>query len=297
MIIEEKKPRYTMHNGFRMPMGFPPEAFSSGLSYQPQPGDIFIAAYPKCGTTWVQYIVWLIIHDGEPLPPGKRLREAIPMLEGFGKEFVAALPSPRAIKTHLPYQMTPYHPEAKYIHVCRNPFDCAVSFYHHTKGFMEDYDFVNGSFDEYFECFIAGEVDWGDYFDNLLSWYEHKNAHNVLCLTYENLKNNPQEAVNQIAAFLGSEYLDKVKNEQILNKILTNSSFERMSQDPNRWATPRPDNMPFIRKGQIGDWKNYFSEHQTKRLTEKFVQRTKGTDLEKLWSNLIPCLAAEEANN
>jgi hypothetical protein len=29
--------------------------------------DFFVASYPKCGTTWCQYIVHLIRNDGVPL--------------------------------------------------------------------------------------------------------------------------------------------------------------------------------------------------------------------------------------
>ena len=40
----------------------------------------------------------------------------------------------------------------------------------------------------FFECFVAGEVDFGDYFDNLTSWYVHKDDQNILFLTYESIK-------------------------------------------------------------------------------------------------------------
>ncbi|NES87067.1 MAG: sulfotransferase domain-containing protein [Moorea sp. SIO2B7] len=284
------KPRYIIHDGFRMPMGFPVEGFASGLSYKAQPGDIFIATYPKCGTTWTQHIIWLIQHDGKPFPAEKSITEKMPHLEEVGKEFVAALPTPRVIKTHLFYDMTPYHRDAKYIYVARNPFDCVVSFYHHTKGFVKHYDFADGTFEEFFECFISGEVDFGDYFDNLLPWYKHKDDKNILFLTYEYMKEDTKGAVIKIAEFLGNEYLNKVKNETILNKIVNYSSFESMSKNQNRWSSKRPENMtPFIRKGKVGDWNNYFTSSQIKRLTEKFATKTKGTGLEKLWENIIPC--------
>ena len=291
MTTQVRKPKYTIHDGFLMPMGFPVEGLASGLSYEAQPGDIYIATYPKCGTTWAQHIVWLIQHDGEPLPEGKSMTVEIPHLEEVGKEVVAALPTPRAIKTHLPFQMTPYHSEAKYIYVARNPFDCAVSMYHHTRGFIKHYEFAEGTFDEFFECFIAGEVDWGFYFDNLMSWYDHKEDRNVLFLTYEDMKANTPRAVLEIAEFLGSEYVSKLKDEVILNKVLYHSSFEDMSKNQSRWSSKRPENMPpFIRKGEVGDWQNYFSEDQARRLSEKFLARTKGTSATNLWSGLTPPL-------
>ena len=62
-----------------------------------------------------------------------------------------------------------------------------------------------------------------------------------------------------------------------------------MSENQQRWSSKRPENMaPFIRKGKVGDWKNYFSKVQTKRLREKFIVKTKGTEIKKIWSDIIP---------
>ena len=36
----------------------------SASKYQAKSSDIFICAYSKCGTTWLQNIVWLIVHNG-----------------------------------------------------------------------------------------------------------------------------------------------------------------------------------------------------------------------------------------
>ncbi len=269
-------------------MGFPVEGFASGLSYLAQPGDIFIATYPKCGTTWTQHIVWLILHQGEPLPSHKSIAVEMPHLEEVGKESILALPLPRVIKTHLPFEMTPYHSEAKYIYVARNPFDCVVSFYHHTRGFIQHYDFADGTFNDFFECFITGEVDFGDYFDHLLSWYEHQTDKNILFLTYEVMKQNPQNAILKIADFLGEQYLEQVQNLEVMNLVLEHSSFKSMSQDQTRWSSQRPENMPpFIRKGEIGDWQNYLSLEQTRRLTEQLQVRTQGTDIAALWADFI----------
>lgn len=284
--MSKKKPSYYNHNGFLMPMGFPIEGFTSALNYQAQPSDIFLVTYPKCGTTWTQYILWLMQHKGQPLSPSEKLETYIPHLEEVGKETIQNLPERRVIKTHLPYQLTPYHPSAKYIYVARNPFDCMVSFYHHTRGFIKHYDFANGTFDDFFECFIKGEVDFGDYFDHLLSWYEHKNDDNILFLTYEAMKVNLKSIIIKIANFLEDDYLNCIKDEEILNKIIVNSSLEKMKKDQQRWSSKRPENMPsFVRKGKIGDWENYFSSEQKQRLTEKFIIRTTGTGIKNLWSN------------
>ena len=58
------RPKYRDQNGFLMPMGFPEEQFQPSLEYKPADSDIFIATYPKCGTTWMQYIVYLLKNKG-----------------------------------------------------------------------------------------------------------------------------------------------------------------------------------------------------------------------------------------
>lgn len=283
-----KKPSYYNHDGFLMPKGFSVKGFISALNYQAQPSDIFIVTYPKCGTTWTQYIVWLIQHDGEALSPLEKLENYSPHLEEVGQETIEKLAQPRVIKTHLPYRLTPYHPDAKYIYVARNPFDCVVSFYHHTRGFIKHYDFAEGTFDDFFECFIKGEVDFGDYFDHLIPWYHHKTDNNVLFLTYETMKKNPEKTILEIANFLSPTYQNKLKNPNILNKILNNSHFNKMQQCQERWSSQRPQNMPpFIRKGMVGDWKNYLSSNQKQRLLKKFLTRTQKTDLPHLWQSEI----------
>ena len=149
--------------------------------------------------------MYLLLHGGQPLAAGQRLDVLFPHLEEIGDAAVRALPTPRLIKTHLAFERVPWHAEAKYLYVARNPFDCAVSFYHHTRGFPKHYDFADGTWDAFFECFVRGEVDFGDYFDHLMSWWPKRTAPNVLFLTYERMLDDPAAAVQAIARFLGGD--------------------------------------------------------------------------------------------
>jgi hypothetical protein len=283
-----RSPSYTVHDGFRMPMGFPIVGFESGQRYEPASGDIFVASYPKCGTTWTQYIVYLLENDGRALAPGQSLNDVFPHLEEVGEEAVRALPERRLIKTHLPFARTPWSAQAKYLYVARNPFDCAVSFYHHTRGFVRHYDFADGSWDAFFECFVLGEVDFGDYFDNLLSWWAHRADSNVLFLTYEEMLAARTPAVESIARFLGGRAAEIVRDLRRLDDVVRDSDFEHMRRDQGRWSSERPANMPaFVRKGVVGDWRNHFSAEQARRLARRFRERAAGTGIEQLWPGLV----------
>lgn len=83
-----------------------------------------------------------------------------------------AMPRPGAFKTHLPFRLVPWSDKAKYIYVTRNPKDTCVSAFHHMKNLPVNG--FEGNFDEFFEHFLSGDIDLGDYFDHVLGWYEHR---------------------------------------------------------------------------------------------------------------------------
>lgn len=288
-----EKPSYTNHNGFLMPIGFPVEGFDSGLKYQARPNDLFVATYPKCGTTWMQNIVYLLLNNGVPIQPDESLGEIYRFLEKVGDEKVQQhkpfQDSPfRLIKTHLPRNMLRMNSRAKYIVVVRNPKDCVVSFFHHTKGFEQYYDFGKGDFDTYFTLFLHGQVDFGDYFQCLKSWMDHRNDPNVLILTYENLLENTRDNLFQIAAFLdeGStssdgasiSYTDNLSanDEKLVHTICQHSSFESMQMNSQRWTLSKRIHTPFIRNGKAHTWSDLLSTDQAalldKRMEDTFTK-------------------------
>ncbi len=271
----------------RMPLGFPAEGIESGLSYTPSAGDIFVASYPKCGTTWLQYIVYLLVR-GRPLGADESLTDRFPHLEEVGAESVAAMEQPRLIKTHLTLESTPFAAAARYLVITRNPFDCAVSFYHHTRGFPRHYDFAEGSFADFFECYLAGEVDFGDYFDHLVSWEAATDRDNVLAFTYESLRADTAAMVRRIAAFLGGQAERNVATGEQLASLIRESSLESMQRNQQRWSSKRPDwAQPFVRKGSVGGWRSQFSPDQTRALLAKFDKRLAGTRLAELWPDVL----------
>nr|XP_042910405.1 sulfotransferase 1E1 isoform X2 [Parasteatoda tepidariorum] len=311
--------------GFSIPKQFSLEAFNSALSYEPRPDDLFITTYPKCGATWVQNIVACIHQEGSPFSSALEFFNNAPFLEMSGAEAARIMKRPGAIKTHLPIDVIPWFSQAKYIYVARNPKDCCVSFYHHTKNFT-GYKFKNGSFDDYFELFMKGEVDYGDYFDSLISWYERRNDPNVLFITYEQLKEDIKRNVLKIANFMGSEYKEMLeKNETMLKDVIKHSSFEFMKETLNQQISELarqtrksdqdrtdlsvglkklleseesffdtdPNSISYVRKGIVGDWKNHFSPEQDKTLEKKFMERTKGTDIQYLWQDIFKTSSTE----
>ncbi|CAN8008842.1 unnamed protein product [Ixodes pacificus] len=283
-------------------------------SYKPQEGDIFIVTYPKCGTTWVQYITYNIFNDGVRPPSMTDVFSSVPVLKRRGIQDDKDLPRPVAMKTHLPFSKQLYSEGAKYIYVSRNPYDCCVSFYHFAKTTRADH-FEGRTFDEFFESFVRGKVDFGDYFDHLLSWYAHRSDPNVLFMTYEDLKKDTESCVLKVADFIGEEYGRKLRDQpELLERIVSNVSLEAMKgleKETKKKVTQRrvaetstmpegvrtkpvlffsPFGVPFsgdlVRKGVVGDWKNHFSPVQVERMKERIAFKTKGSDVMCLWKDL-----------
>lgn len=307
--------QYHEVDGFYISKSFPVECVRSALRYTAQPGDLFIVSYPKCGTTWMQHIVYNIINNRPP--PRNQLASWIemPFLEAQGAEAVEDMRRPGPIKTHMAFRFQPYSNDAKYIYVARNPYDCCVSYFYHTRD-MPEYHFQDGTFDQFFEMFVEGKVDFGDYFDHLLSWYEHRNDPNVLFVTYEQLKKDIRSWVLKVADFIGGEFSQKLRNDEPrLENVLKNISVKSMKKGVNysmknmfdeieslpgkkvpKWvelmkesigkeACEKPMTGDFIRKGIVGDWRNHFSDDQLKRLKQRIEEKTSGSDVMGLWKD------------
>lgn len=300
------KPHYQIINGIRCPPMFPPTHVKEIMNYKPTPDDVFIVTYPKCGTTWMQNFALYIFRKGIEIEDRNDFHRMCPFLDPKGIQSIVNMPRPGAFKTHLPYNMMPYSPDAKYIFVLRNPKDVCVSLYYHAK--HGGVDFSEGEFDDFFEVFMTGEVEFNDYFDHLASWYPHRNDKQIFYTTYEDMKEDPKNVILNLATFLGQEYIEAIeKDNNVLNNILNFSGFEymkdkltesvaadRTKKDGDRKGINQAEtNFPYLspsekrrgfrkshfRKGIVGDWKNHFSEEQSERLNQKFFERFGGTDI------------------
>jgi len=243
------------------------------------PDDVWVVTYPKCGTTWTQQIVRLIRNKG--VQDGVRITAAVPFLEAnsFYQLDIDKIVRPRAFKSHFPYDLFPCGPPhttpCKYIYVARNPKDVAVSLYFHTRALT----FPDMDWETFWKKYISGDLDYGNYFDHLLSWLPHKDDKNVLFLKYEDMKRNLLRAVSQIAAFIGVDL-----SSDVIAKIAELASFEKMQHDSTTnyaWSKLRSENAPgFLRRGVIGDWKNFLSVEQSAEMNAICAERLKDTGLQ-----------------
>ena len=268
-------------DGVRMMVGIPAKVIAEQRDKCViRPDDVFIATYPKCGTTWTQQIVKLIANNG--VETGIDSDVFIPWHELMTLEEMESIPS-RFFKSHLPYQLMPgggdpANTKAKYICVIRNPKDAAVSMYNYVSK-MASPHLAPSSWNAYFTSFVEGSIPHGTFYAHFLGWWAHRDAPNILILTYEQMKRNPRTAVTSIASFLGYSLTDEV-----IDKIVIDTSFDKMKN--NKAANKEyftelsgSGNLAFMRKGVIGDWRNVFTQEQSAMMDTLIEEKLGGSGL------------------
>lgn len=218
-------------------------AFERAEHYPAGRDDIFIATQMKCGTTWMQQIVFEILHHGagDLTDTGYRHMYALsPWIETSPRASVALEKAPfisryhkRLVKTHLPASLCPYSPEAKYIYVARHPVSCFAScqdFIHMLGGpFCPDTPHL-------VDWFCSDDMWWGAWPDHVAGWYDQsRQSSNILFMTFEDMKDNLAGCVQRVADFLG---ITLTPDE--LAQVVYKSSFAWMSEHEELFAMSPP---------------------------------------------------------
>ena len=226
------------------------------------------------GTARLLEIVWLLSHNCDfeaadttwlnkrtmfldLLPPDFELEKDRPLLVES---------SPIVGKTHFPYsilkKLLASKKECRKIVVgFRNPKDTLVSNYHFYRMNSQFGNFT-GSWDDFFDLYRQGRLVYGCPMDMMLDWWKQRDNKNVLIVKYEDFaKMGSLHVIKNIATFLGYNYnnetLQAVANRISFNTMKTNSSTNFSSFDGMQ-----KDISPYMRKGEVGDWQNYFSDEQ-----------------------------------
>ncbi|XP_014678796.1 PREDICTED: sulfotransferase 1A1-like [Priapulus caudatus] len=184
------------------------------------------------------------------------------------------LPSPRLIKIHLPsYSLLPQtikDKKCKIVYVSRNSKDNFVSFYFFAK-MLKSQKVENLSLKQWGMLFLGDKVSYGPYWKHNLSYWDVREEANILFIKYEDMKKDPNASIRKIAEYLGKEL-----TEDQVDLIAEATSFKKMKTNPKAnydWLPENdvPETHKFMRKGQVGDWKNHFDDE----LSQKFDQAYK----------------------
>ncbi|XP_033100097.1 sulfotransferase family cytosolic 1B member 1-like [Anneissia japonica] len=273
-------------------MIIPPANLDAMATFEVRPDDIFLITYPKCGTHWSAEIINLILTAGDPDKIDHTRQEAAIEMSYLKDKsnptsFVAfhlklaSMEGRRVILTHLPEHLLPpqvFSKKPKVIYVTRNPKDCGVSFYHAMSGLMAS-DW-NGHADKWIK---QDDLIGGGFFTHVLSYWKHRHEPNFLYMKYEDMKKDPRGSIIRFADHLECPLSDEeidlvVHHSEVKNMKKTYDKVEKKTPD-GKFLTKAMGKSPFIRKGQIGDWKNHFTVAENEAFDAVIHQNLSGTGL------------------
>lgn len=240
------------------------------IEFEVRPDDIFVVSYPRSGTTWLQMILYQLLTDGRM--DLDHISDFSPWFERSlavgthqARDF-ARLAPPRVFKSHLPYAWLPRG--ARAIYVVRNGMDVAVSYYHFYRSHLG----FSGSFDDFFDRFLRGRLQYRSWFRHVAVWRAHADDAGVLLLSYGDLHRDLAGAVRRIIGFLGIE-IDPGR----LPGILERCSFDFMKRHEEKFDHVtvvmrerglRPGG--FIRAGRTGSGRLELTPAQKEAFSARF---------------------------
>lgn len=199
--------------------------------YKPRADDIIIGTSAKCGTTWMQQIVSLLVFQS-PEPRDiqnespwvdMRVRPLEEVMEG-----IEAQAHRRFLKTHLEFDALPIYDGVRYIHVARDGRDAFMSWYNHSRHYTpvaaemqsaagladetigKPLPLPGDSIREFFQLWmtdgpqarLANDFPAQRYFEIEKSYWAERKRPNLLMVHYTDLLANLAGEMRRIADFL-----------------------------------------------------------------------------------------------
>jgi len=220
--------------------------------YQPRDGDIVVATYPKCGTTWMQQIVSLLVFQSpEPRP----VHDLSPWIDcrfmhpvEVMQEILEGQEHRRFLKSHLPFDGLPQYDQVRYIHVARDGRDACMSFFNHWTAFTPfAYETLDRGAKElgpiprspedprmFWRTWLTKGVMSGatdgfpdlSFFDLEATYWRARRANNLLLVHYNDLKADLDGEMRRIAEFLAID-----PPREVWPSLVEAATFEAMKRN------------------------------------------------------------------
>jgi hypothetical protein len=211
--------------------------------FVPDEHDVFVATQMKCGTTWMQQVVYEVLSrgKGDLSDDGHRHMYAVsPWIESRHSVSLDAAPrigpeKMRIIKTHMPTRLCPYSEKARYIYVLRHPVACFSS----TADFLS---MLGGPLippsDKLLDWYCSDDMYWRSWPEHADGWWRWAQERpNVLFVHYEEMLDDLPAVVAQVAGLL-----DVALTGAEIATVAEKSGFEYMKahEDVFEMAPPSP---------------------------------------------------------
>ncbi|MBV9330135.1 MAG: sulfotransferase domain-containing protein [Alphaproteobacteria bacterium] len=266
--------------------------------FEPRDGDIVIGTFSKCGTTWTQRIVDLLVFQSPEVRPFGSIS---PWLDSTFihplEDDLATLKAQthrRYIKSHLQFDALPVWDTVKYIHVGRDGRDARLSFQNHMQGMNPEVFVRIGAeaaklaagdtppalpppfpddpracllqwFDQ-LEAGLGAPVGADpDYFDFEATYWRERRRSNLLLVHYDDLKADLAGEMRRI-----SDFLEIATPESLMGSLVEAARFESMKKHGDA-LFPELNQMfdrgadRFINKGRSGRWREVLTPEDVAR--------------------------------
>lgn len=269
-------------------------------------GDIVITTPPKCGTTWTQTLVALLIFGSAKFPrPLSEISLWLDMQLAAKDEVFALLEAQthrRFIKSHTPLDGLPYDERVTYICVGRDPRDVAVSCQHHMDNidlgrFIELRQRAVGLDDlaelgvtpppsepptpaqrlaEYLDTVMTPEnvnvMTLEFVLHHLQTFWDRRDAANIALFHYGDLKADLVGQMRRLADVLAISISD-----ERLEELVVAATFEAMRDNaemvaPNADAAIWRSTTGFFHSGSSGQWQQLFDDAAIERYEQRVAQ-------------------------
>uniref|UniRef100_A0A069DSW0 Putative sulfotransferase n=1 Tax=Panstrongylus megistus TaxID=65343 RepID=A0A069DSW0_9HEMI len=266
--------------------------------------DVWIVTFMKSGTTLTQELVWMISNNLDYGTSSKKplfercpffefnimwtdeykaylaelngndpkIWEELKNIDAPCYEMAESMTSPRIFKTHLPPSLLPQTlmETCKVIYIARNPFDVAVSYYHHCK-LITSYEYP-GDFGKFWQFFEKDLLMYSPYWEHIKEGWANRHRPNFLFLFYEDLIRDMPGNIRKVAKFLNKE----MKHDEVMKLAdhLYVDNFRKNVTVTTIWRTKgifNPEAQGFIRRGKVGGNKEF--DDEIKLRAEKWFKK------------------------
>ncbi|MEP4195846.1 MAG: sulfotransferase domain-containing protein [Aliishimia sp.] len=209
-------------------------------AFVPRDGDIVVSTPPKCGTTWTQSILALLI-SGDPKVDAQISMKS-PWIEIVFRdlqEVMARLEAQdhrRQVKSHAPLDCVPIWNELRYITVYRHPIDMHFSFQNHLANMKPEmagtvkHEDPSASFRHFLQDDEA-HSGFACLIDHYLCTLKREPRENLLRLHYRDMIRDLTGAFAQIAAHVGIEH-----PAELMAQLVEAATFDNMKRNSDRFA-------------------------------------------------------------
>ena len=252
--------------------------------------DVIISTPSKCGTTWMQTIVGMLLRDRIDLPPIGTISPWLDMQVRTEEKVFALLEAQkgrRFIKTHTPLDGLPFNRSVTYIAVIRHPLDVALSDRDHMANMHRDLtielrEAAVGVFErpvwrdeepeddaEFLRWFIdndrpptgSGPYGLDDYCNQVRTYWDARAEPNVHLFHYADMWHDLDAEMRRVAAALKVD-VDEERWPEFVQAATLKSMRERAADAApdvhlGIWKSPEK----FFKSGGTRDWAGLLSAH------------------------------------